>query len=180
MLFCLLIPVSKLLAQGPKQLTLQWLGQQISNHLLSRQVLDSHLLSGDAVLDEEVSDVDVSGSVRSRTTFLSHRLGAGVVLVECSCLHLVRLVNEKVSRPDRLSGGIGQTNQLSLSGGLRHNLLLGRADEDCTTSQGDHKPSVTFAVSVHSVRGIDVGQHADLFVGLQDDTARLSCVDVLD
>ena len=74
-----------------EQLSLQWLRQNISNHLLGRLVLNIDLTAFHSVMYEEEAYVDVSGSARIRPAVLHHCNGRHIVLKNCSRWQMVAL-----------------------------------------------------------------------------------------
>ena len=57
-----LVPVKKLRSQSSELFSLEGLGQDVSNHVPSWHVRQLDLTGINSVLDEEVSDVDMSGT----------------------------------------------------------------------------------------------------------------------
>ena len=69
-------------------LTNNRLGQQVSNHLVSRSVRKFYFSGGDAIRDEEIPYVDVASFLGRRVSLLSHGDGAKVVLPESCGTHV--------------------------------------------------------------------------------------------
>ena len=59
------LAIKEYVSHVSKCLTLQRLGENVREHVLSGAVLDLDLSSFDSVFDEEVSDVDVPGLLSS-------------------------------------------------------------------------------------------------------------------
>ena len=74
-----------------EQLSLQWLRQNISNHLLSRLIFNIDLTAFHSIMYEEETYVDVSRSARVGPAVLHHCNGRHIVLKNCSRWQLVAL-----------------------------------------------------------------------------------------
>ena len=117
-------PVGKPFSLPLELSSLHWLSEHICMHKLGAQVLDDNVSVCHPFCHPKMTDVDVTGPLRSRPTALHERHAAQVVLVDNHWPNGVTLLRHKVFEVDGLSCGVGEANQFCLGAGLSHNLLL--------------------------------------------------------
>ncbi len=87
-------------AEFCKLCSLEWLREEIRDHVSGRAMLDVHLTGFDAVGDEKISHIDVTGSLATgTTTILLQQHGALIVLACSVLLCLAALSLKKVASP---------------------------------------------------------------------------------
>ena len=87
-------------AEFRKLCSLEWLREEIRDHVSGRAMLNVHFTGFDAVGDKKISHIDVTGSLATgTTTILLQQHGALIVLAHSVLLYLAALGLKKVASP---------------------------------------------------------------------------------